>query len=345
MSGCQLCNPLGSQRLGSGFSGWVFFGTRLVRRRLLGRIFSRSLGSPPAAVPRSPASRWHPGAAVPARTPPSPPCLAAGPPPARLRLQRSGAGLGSPLLCQQCCGCPAPGLRLEPCRGPGFAQQPGRGDSTGPRCGSHVPCVAGQGLAPLLAHTGWRQRCCLHACFPPCPLILRPLSAFIATLTRAPSIPVLSALQPHPPQLPPHPPRPPPPRSSPSLPSPCAPHPPPRPLSRSPGGHRSHRPRQAAGEGPGAGRRPRGRLCPGLSVPASFLLYRKAGNFSRAKAGPRGFNGVARGAAAGAQDPPGTSRALAAGCGAVGTSARDAQEPGGVAVLQPQLCSLLPAWC
>lgn len=29
VSGCQLCNPLGSQRLGSGFSGRVFFGTRL----------------------------------------------------------------------------------------------------------------------------------------------------------------------------------------------------------------------------------------------------------------------------------------------------------------------------
>lgn len=261
----------------------------------------------------SPASRWHPGAAVPARAPPSPPCLPPGSPPTRLRLRRSGAGLGSPLLCQQCCGCPAPGLRLEPRRGPGFAQQPGRGDSTGPRCGSHVPCVAGQGLAPLLAHTGWRQRRCLHACFPPCPLILRPLSSLPSPVC--------------------------PPAPSPSAPTPTLltfhPHPPPRPLSRSPGGHRSHRPWQAVGEGLGAGRRPRGCLCPGLSAPTSFLLYGKAANFCRAKAGPCGFNGVVWAAAAGAQDPPGTSPALTAGCGAVSNSTRDAQKPGGVLCCSP----------
>lgn len=284
----------------------------------MGRIFSRSLGSPPAAgaphpagipgplylrgprcpLPACPLAFCPPGSVCGARVPASAPrCYASNAAAARPRASAWSHAEVLDLLSSR-----------------------GRGDSTGPRCGSHVPCVAGQGLAPLLAHTGWRQHRCLHACFPPCPLILRPLSS--------PTSPMC------------------PPAPSPSAPTPMLltfhPHPPPRPLSRSPGGHRSHCPWQAVGEDLGAGRRPRGCLCPGLSAPTSFLLYGKAGNFCRAKAGLCGFNGVVRAAAAGARDPPGTSPALTAGCGAVGTSTRDAQEPRGLQCCTPgfALCLL-----
>lgn len=201
VSGCQLCNPLGSQRLGSGFSGRVFFWNALARGRLLGRIFSRSLGSPPAAgaphpagipgplylrgprrpLPACPLARRPPGSVCGARVPASAPrCYASNAAAARPRASAWSHAEVLDLLSS-------------------------RGEETAQGLAAGATCPAWRGR---VWHRFWHTQAggSAAACTPAfCPV---------------PSSSVHFHHRPHPCALQPHPPQPPPPRSSPSTPIP-----------------------------------------------------------------------------------------------------------------------------
>lgn len=201
VSGCQLCNPLGSQRLGSGFSGRVFFGTRLRAGGCWDASSHAALAALQPLEPRIPLASWGR-------------CTCADP---------AVPSLPAPWLSAHPAPSAALGCRPQlPAVMPAMLRLPGPGPPPGATQRSWICSAAGgeetaQGLAAGATCPAWRGRVwhrfwhtqaggSAAACTP----ALRPV----------PSSSVHFHHCPHPCALQPHPPQPPPPRSSPSTPIP-----------------------------------------------------------------------------------------------------------------------------